>query len=305
MPAAASAADLLSALLARPGQPALASLWAALEKAPDHVEKILPMIAAERDEGRRALLVLSLARSSALPRARETLFSVLGSDGSANVRGAAAAGLAAAARGSAVAVPGQTGLTVQVEPIEDEDLRGRLLAAAEGEREPALLALFVRLLAPSRNLDPAVDARLLELLASEDDEVRQAAVEASRLHPPKDPQAILVLLRDSRIPGGERAPLIQKLFEADPDGAVALVADLATSETSEPLVAAALASLANPKRAPGRGVEAATAILRGSATIGLKTAALQVLAAAGRRDPGVLSLLEDLASSDPEEAIRD
>jgi hypothetical protein len=305
VPTVAGPAQMLSALLARPGQPALTSLWAALAKAPDQVENILTLTGAERDESRRALLVLALAGSNGQPRVRETLLSLLGSDGSVKVRGAAAAGLASAPEGAAVAVPGFAGLTVRVSPIEDVEVRGRLLSAAEGEREPSVVALLVRLLASSRRLDPAVDARLTQLLESEDEEVRTAALEASRLHPPKDPEAILALIRDDRIPENDRAALIQRLFEADEEGAVDRVAELAAGSTSEALTTAALGALATPKRAPGRGVETAASLLRGNATAGVKGAALQVLAAAGRRDASVLPLLEEIASGDPDEAIRE
>ncbi len=305
--AAATPEEALTRLLAAPGPSTLDRLAQLLSKAPDRAAEADRMLAAlpgEKDEVRRACRALALGALREEPGVREALLGLLGGDGSPKVRQAAAAALLPP--GAAIAVPLTgiaPGLAASAGPVEDEDLRGRLTGALEVEADPATLSVLLRLLGPSAAIDEGIAARLWELSAAPEDDLRQAALAGLRFAPP-DTARLATLLGSDQVPLADRKALLPRLAQSGAEDAGARLADLAEQATDEEWQQALFTAMAAPGLAAGPVSAAALRVLlQGEAGAGVKAAALRVIAEAAAKDDGALAMLDDVANNCPDAGI--
>jgi hypothetical protein len=206
-------AMLLPRLIRNPNQANLERIWAALREKPESASSVTSRIPGVTDEKKRAALVLVLAALNDDRTARATLGEILRTDSSALVRRAAAAALGHVPSKDGVKIPATGRLSVRAGKITDAAQRESLLHAAGEERDPAVVAVLVRMLGPSQPEDPGITDRLLELTRSKDADLRRAAISAVTAG--AKVEVIQDLVNDTAIPVKDRVPLVAGLARTD------------------------------------------------------------------------------------------
>jgi len=201
-------AAMLPVLMNRPTQGNLERTWTALARNPGYTPRLLHRIENADDAGTRAILVMVLGADNRAEDTRAALFRLLAEDGAPEVRTAAGAAVAWSADASGQKIPTIRGLVVPIGPIEDQTSLKRLLAAAESERDPVVVATLIRAVGPSEGPEGEISSRLVELARSESEVVRDAALAALRASPPADSRILLRLIEDTSLPVASRAELI-------------------------------------------------------------------------------------------------
>jgi HEAT repeat protein len=297
-PAPLGIAALLPVLTNRPGQANLDRAWSALASEPTYAPRLIARIQNTEDSATRAILVLVLGADNGTAETRTELFRILAEDGAPEVRTAAAAATAWSAGDDPRRIPVLHGLQIPVGPIQDPGAVQSILAAAEVERDPAVLASLIRAVGPSEGPDGAISTRLAELAHSESEVVRDAALAALRDSPPADTRLLLRLIEDESLPLPARAELIRGL--AGRRSAVTDLSGIIRGAEEVALKVAAVAALSDcwDKYARIEVLET----LRSSSVPEVRRAAVGVLSNAPSAD--TLEVLNRVAAEDDDPGTR-
>lgn len=298
-PVPISVAAMLPVLKRRPTQRNLERAWAALAADPNYSTRLITRIGSTEGASFRTVLVLVLGADNRTPQTRAELFRILGEDGAPQVRAAAAASLARSAGEEAELIPVLDGLlAVPVGAIDHRPTLKQLLAAAEAERDPAVVATLIRAVGPSEGPEGAISARLVELAYSESEVVRDAALKALIASPPSDSQVLLRMIEDPSLPIESRAELVHGLSQGR--AAVNQLSAIIRTSGEVPVQVAAVEALGTcwDKYARIEILET----LHSAATPAVRRAAISVLAS--NPTPGSVKVLKQIARNDPDRGIR-
>jgi hypothetical protein len=291
-------AAMLPVFKNRPTQRNLERAWEALAANTGYSLRLIDRIEGTEDVAFRALLVLVLAADNQAGDTRDALFKVLAEDGAPQVRTAAGAALARSTADGAEMLPVRNGLAVPVGRIHDRETLKKLLAAAEAERDLAVVATLIRAVGPSQGPDGAISSRLVELARSESEVVRNAAFQALRASPPADSRVLLRLIEDKSLPIESRAELVPGLSQGRE--AVTNLSSIIRGAEEVPLKVAAVGALGHcwDKYARIELLET----LRSASIPEVRRAAIAVLTS--NPTHGSIEILEEIAEKDADRGTR-
>lgn len=293
-------AMLLPRLIRSPSQAGLERVWAALREKPQSVSIVTTRIPTVTEERKRAALVLVLAALNDDRSVRADLKEILRTDSSPLVRRAAAGALGHVRDKDAEMVRATTRLSVRAGKLTDVEQRQSLLHAAGEERDPAVIAVLIRMLGPSQSEDRGITERLLELTRSKDAGLRQAAI--ASVASGARTEVIEDLVNDAAIPARDRAPLVVGLAKGGADG-IARLQRLIESSTDKEIRVAAVQAL--PKVVIKGWFPVVVKVFRNTREDrDVRLAALGVIEAAGA-DKRALAAIREAAEGDADPAVRE